>query len=397
MDAASVAARLASPAVVVLAAFLLLAVPVHAQSNAYTSVLDDPLVQSRIETGLDHLYNMEFVKARAYFGSIDRRYPDHPVGPFLLALNTWWTILLDLSDESHDDAFYDAMEEVIDRSDRMLRRNEHDFDAMFFKGAALGFRGRLRSNRGEWFRSARDGIRAMDYVLGVAERDPRNADYAFGKGIYDYYAAAIPDRYPYVKPVMVFFPNGSRSRGIRELERTVEDGRFVRTEAAYFLLQIYYLFENDYDRSVYYATWLRNRHPKNSFFHTFEGRVYAKWGRWEKSRSVFESVVDRYENEAPGYNDAAAVQAYYFLARSHMVYREYETALAYLAELRELSDGTGEDGYFEVLGRLREGMSRDARGERAHAVAAYRQVLRMKDWSGAHQRAKRYLDTPYQG
>jgi tetratricopeptide (TPR) repeat protein len=366
-------------------------------AGTYASVLDDPVVQDRVERGLDHLYNMEFDPARGYFTSIDRRYPDHPVGPFLLALNTWWEILLDLSDESRDDAFYDAMEEVMDRSDRLLKRDPDNFDAMFFKGAALGFRGRLRSNRGAWFRSARDGIRAMDYVLGVAERAPENADYAFGKGIYDYYASAIPSQYPYVKPVMIFFPNGDRARGIRELERTVREGRFIQTEAAYFLLQIYYLFEDDYQKAVHYVTWLRDRHPQNSFFHTFEGRVYAKWGQWEKSGAVFEEVLRRHRNRHSGYNEAMAEQALYFLARSRMMYRDYDQALVYLDDLKALAARDADDSYFEVLGRLREGMARDARGHRTRAVAAYREVLEMQDFAGAHERAKRFLDTPYKG
>ena len=68
--------------------------------------------------------------------------------------------------------------------------------------------------------------------------------------MYDYYAVAIPDKYPFLKPLMLFFPDGDRERGIEALQRTVRDGRFVRTEAAYFLLQIYYLFENDFDHSV---------------------------------------------------------------------------------------------------------------------------------------------------
>ncbi len=381
-------------------AMVLFAVPVSAQStnSQYESVLDDPVVQTRTEKGLDHLYNMEFDPSRAYFTSIDRRYPNHPVGPFLLALNTWWKILLDLSDESYDDEFFSAMDEVIDRSNRLLKKDRENFDAMFFKGAALGFRGRLRSNRGDWLKSGRDGLRAMDYVLGIAERAPENADYAFGKGIYDYYSVVIPDRYPYVKPVMIFFPGGDRERGIQALERTVRHGRFIRTEAAYFLLQIYYLFENDFDKSVHYATWLRERHPQNSFFHTFEGRVYAKWGQWEKSRSVFEAVLKRYRNRHSGYNEAMAEQALYFLARGHMIYREYDVALSYLDDLRALSDRRNdEDGYFEVLGRLREGMAHDARGNRSRAIAAYSEVLDMKDWSGAHERAKRYLDSPYKG
>ena len=371
--------------------------PVTAQSQhaSNTSVLDDVVVQHQTRKGLDYLYDMRFERARRMFELVDEGHPQHPIGPFLLALNTWWEILIDLSDESRDDEFYAAMDEVIRRSDRLLARNKDNFDAWFFKGAALGFRGRLRSNRGDWFRAAKDGIRAMDYVLGVVRREPDNADYAFGKGIYDYYAAAVPDRYPYVKPVMIFFPNGNRARGITELERTVRDGRFIQTEAAYFLLQIYYLFENDYAKSVYYADWLRDRHPDNSFFHTLEGRVYAKWGQWPSVREIFADVLSRYKNRQTGYNAALAEQALYFLARSHMAESSYDSALQFLDQLQSLAARDSEESYFEILGRLRQGMSQDALGRRNEAIAAYQDVLTMEDASGSHDRAQRYLERPF--
>jgi len=371
--------------------------PVAAQSPsaANTSVLDDVVVQHQTKKGLDYLYDMKFERARQMFELVDEGHPQHPIGPFLLALNTWWEILIDLSDESRDDEFYAAMDEVIRRSDRLLDRDKNNFDAWFFKGAALGFRGRLRSNRGDWFKAAKDGIRAMDYVLGVVQREPDNADYAFGKGIYDYYAAAVPDRYPYVKPVMIFFPKGDRNRGIRELERTVRDGRFIQTEAAYFLLQIYYLFEDDYAKSVYYADWLRERHPSNSFFHTLEGRVYAKWGQWPVVREIFGDVLTRYKDRQTGYNAALAEQALYYLARSHMAENSYEMALSFLDQLQSLAARDTEKSYFEVLGRLRQGMSQDALGRRTEAIAAYRDVLEMEDASGSHDRAQRYLQRPF--
>ena len=206
--------------------------PVATQTTGSTSALEDPFVQERAKVGLDHLYDLRFHEAQMVFQEIDRRYPNHPIGPFLGALNTWWEILIDLSDTSHDKAFYAAMDEVIRRSDAMLKRDKTNFDAYFFKGAALGFRGRLRSNRGDWFKAAMDGKRAMDYVLAVARKDPNNADYIFGKGIYDYYAAVVAEKYPFTKPVMVFFPSGDRERGIAELTRTATQGTLIQTEAA---------------------------------------------------------------------------------------------------------------------------------------------------------------------
>lgn len=360
------------------------------------SVLDDPVVVRHAQRGLDSLYNLNFAAAERAFGRVERRYPEHPIAPFLKALNVWWRILVDLEDRSHDAAFFAELEEVIDRADRRLDEDAGDFDGRFFKGAALGFRGRHRSNRRQWFRAARDGKRAMDYVLGVAEENPKVADYQFGKGIYDYYAAMVPERYPWAKPLMVFFPSGSRERGIRLLSQTAREGAFLQTEAVYFLLQIQYLYERDIRRSIELVDWLRNEHPRNSFFHTFEGRVRARAGQWTRVEQIFSEVLERYRSGWSGYNDAVAQQAYYYIARSRLVRDEYRDALAALHQIERLAQGQ-RYGYFKTWGRLRQGMAYDALGRRDLAIDRYRQVLRMPDRAGSHERAERYLQRPYRG
>lgn len=384
--------------IIFVALVLLAAGPARAQTNGRAgsvSVLEDPLVRFQAKRGLDLIYDMKYAQADKLFDQVDVRFPDHPIGPFLHALNTWWKILLDFSDTSHDDAFFDAMDEVVDRADRMLKRDPKNFDAMFFKGAALGFRGRLRSNRRDWFKAASDGKGAMDYVLAVAAKDPSNADYVFGKGLYDYYAAVVPDKYPYVKPVMSFFPKGNRELGLQQLERAANDGYYIRTEAAYFLLQIYYLFEEDFDKSVEYATWLRKEHPGNSFFHALEGRIYARWGDWSRSEAIFADILERYKKGQAGYNAATGEQALYYLARARMGRANYQPALDYLLKLEALSARIPDDTYFKVMGRLRQGMVYDALGQRLVAKDRYKQVLSMKDWAGAHDRAERYLKKAY--
>ena len=167
---------------------------------------------------LDLLYDMRFEEAAQQFQAIGERYPEHPIGPFLDALNIWWKILLDYSNTELDEAFYAEMTGVIERCSAILAADADDFDAMFFKGVALGFRGRLRSNRRDWLRAAADGKRAMDYVLEVAARKPDSHDYAFGRGLYRYYAAVIPSRYPFARPLVAFLPRGDRIAGLAALE-----------------------------------------------------------------------------------------------------------------------------------------------------------------------------------
>lgn len=363
------------------------------------SILENEYVRTRARRGLDLLYDMKFSEAERVFAQISRRYPEHPVGPFMEALSTWWQILLDLPNTSHDDAFYDAMDEVIDRADRMLDENPDSQDAAFFKGAALGFRGRLHSNRHHWIRAAYDAKRAMDYVLGLAEKNPRNDDFIFGKGIYDYYAALVRERYTVAKALMAFFPEGDKERGLRELRRTAEQGWFIQTEATYFLLQINYRYEEDFQKSLQNVRWLRERHPNNPFFHNFEGRVYAKWGRWRKAQGIFDTVLARHAAGRSGYNDHQAEIALYYIGRSHLVYDEYRKALGYFVQLERLTadEEEGEESYYRTLGRLRQGMIYDALGQREIARDRYESVLEMEDHAEAHDRAEKFLDEPYGG
>lgn len=382
--------RLLAPAL--LGMLLLAAPPASAQSS---SILDDPAFKATATRGLDLLYNMQFRQADAIFGALASRYPDHPVGPFLQALVPWWQILMDLSDESHDRVFMDAMSEVIARSDRMLRRDRRSVDARFFKGAALGFRGRHRANRRSFLPAARDGVRAMDYVISVAEDNPQNADFAFGRGIYDYYAAATPERYPWSRPFMTLFPAGSKSRGLAQLHRTFRNGTYLQAEAAYFLLQIYYLFEPDYVKSRQFMNWLRERYPDNAFFHTMEGRVHWRFGNWEQSEGVFRAVMRGYGQGRTGYNDAAAEQALFYLARIEERKGNPGQALALLTRLEQLGARRPDDSPFVILGRLRHGMMHDVRGEREQALRRYREVLDMPNFSDSHDRARQYMRRAY--
>jgi tetratricopeptide (TPR) repeat protein len=361
-----------------------------------SSVLNDEFVRRRGKRGLELLYNMRSDSARTIFRSIDERYPKHPIGPFLQGLNLWWTIMLDLTDTSHDEAFFDVMDEVIDRSDELLDEDPDHFDALLFKGAAHGFKARLASNRRNWWKALRNGQKAIGPARRVATiAPPDNGDYVFGKGLYDYYTAILEEEYPIVKTFTWMIPDGNRTRGLRLLKRTAEEGYYVRTEALYYLTQVHYLYEEDYTASRRYVRRLRERHPDNPFFHNFEGRVYARWGRWDKAQKVFAEVAERCEEGQAGYEVHMEEIARYYLGRAHLYDRRYEEALTHLHRLEELTSRDVEENRFRILGVLYQGMVYDAKGDRDRAVRLYERVLDMDDPVGVHDRAERYLDDPY--
>ena len=370
----------------------------HGSYGIKGSVLENEALLSDAESGLSRLYNMEYESADSIFLSIEGRYPDHPIGPFLRALVLWWRILpaLESGTEASDEAFYAAMAEVIKRSDRLLDENDQDFDAMFFKGAALGFRGRLLSNRRKWLRAAKDGKKALEYVFDIARADTLNADFQFGTGVYNYFASVIPQKYPIVKPILFFFPDADREAGIRSLKFTAAEGRLIRTEATYFLLQIYLFYEPDFEESVQYSSWLTRRYPDNAFFRLLQGRVYVRWNQWSRAMNAFEWVIDGHEEGRAGYTDALAAAALYFKGRYDVQGNRFEDALVAFRGVEILSAPQRVDSFYRVNALLRLGMIHDIRGARKNALAAYRSVLKLEDRGEAHKKARLFKKEPYQ-
>lgn len=371
---------------------VLVIVPARAQSY---SILGDSLVMEQAEEGLHLVYNLQFDSAAVIFEGITRKHPRHPIGPFFEGLNIWWQIMGNLHDDRHDKRFNRLMQDVIDRADKLLDRDEENVDGLFFKGLGLSFRGRLHSNRRHWLRSIRDARGAIKQVVRLAETNAESDDFYFGWGIYDYFADALPDERKWLAPLTLFFPNGDRERGIEELQRTFEHGRLLRAEAAYFLFQIYTNYEPDYNRSLEYITWLRVRYPRNVIFRSLEGRAYARFGRWDEAVRIFNEQLTKWEAGEDGYNDALAEQSLYYLARAEMARGAFHDALDYLKRLNDLTEPLGDDSAFHVLGLLRQGMAFDALGYRRYAEMRYKQVIPMDNWSGSRERAKRYLERPY--
>lgn len=385
--------RPATGVLLVLLAALSAAVPAHGQP---TSILQDPYFQDEARRGLKYMYDMDFGAADEVFVRLTARYPDHPVGPYLQAMLPWWAIQLEPDDPSQDARVFEGMERVIDLSERRLKKNPADLDALFFKSGAYALRGRLHADRRHWIKAARDGQHALGSLKEVVKRDPDNNDLYFGLGLFDYLADVVPKQHKILRPFSRLFPKGNKDRGITELERAMTQGQFVSTEAAYALLQVHYVFEKDYQASLRYALWLRARHPDNSIFHVYEGRIYERLGRFREAARVFHDVRGRHAKGQSGYTDAMAEQALYLLARVEMWQGRHNEALAYIEQLERLTATRPAITEYKALGRLRKGMALDAMGRRQDAVRCYRDVLSMKNGdSDIRSRAKTFLRKPY--
>lgn len=354
---------------------------------------------SLVTKGIHQIYNIKFDSAETTFRKLIADYPDHPAGRFFLAMIDWWKILLDSDSEEYDDLFFQKLEDVIFQCDQILEKEPDNIDALFFKGGAIGFRGRLRAYRESWLKAADDGREALPIVEKAAELDPSNVDVQLGFGIYDYYASVIPEEYPILKPLMIFFPEGDKQKGLKELNNVAQNGKYAKFEAQYFLMTIYYNYENNPYKAEEYAKKLTKDFPDNPSFERWRGRIAVKTGDHSLSFKVFKDVMRKAKENFPGYNSLKSKrEAAYYIGLHYQNLSQYDSSKYFFKECAELSKKIEEDeeaSGFLINSYLYLGMINDIQENRERATEYYEKLLDMKEYGKSHSLAKQYLEKPY--
>jgi tetratricopeptide (TPR) repeat protein len=350
---------------------------------------------STVSKGIKEIYSIKFPDAEMTFRKLIADYPDHPAGRFFLAMIDWWKILLDLDNESFDDIFYQKLEDVIYQCDEILNKEPENVDALFFKGGAIGFRGRLRATRESWIKAADDGREALPIVERAHNIDPSNVDVQLGFGIYNYYASVIPQEYPIIKPLMLFFPSGDKQKGIEQLTNTAYNGKYAKYEARYFLMTLYYNYENNPAKATEFAELLTNDFPDNPSFERWYGRIAIKKGDTKKASEIFRSILAKSEKKLTGYNtNRVKREAVYYIAVNYRSTFQPDSALIYFEECEKLSRiiDTEEESGFLINSVLYIGMLHEQMGNKDKAIQRYEQLLDMREYGSSHSVAEDNLE-----
>jgi len=362
---------------------------------SFSIFAQNPDFDSRVNDGIKQIYNIKFAEAETTFRSVIADYPQHPAGRFFLAMIDWWKILLDPDNESYDEIFFQKLEDVIYQCDQLLDKNPKNIDALFFKGGSIGFRGRLRAFRESWLKAADDGREALPIVEEAAALDPNNMDVKLGFGIYNYYAEVIPNENPLIKPLMIFFPSGDKEKGIEQLKNTAFNGKFAKYEARYFLMTLYYRYENNAIIADDYAKLLCDDFPDNPVFEKWRGRVAVRRGDYFLADSVFRNVLLKADKNYFGYKRPNSLrEAAYYVGNNLKNYGQLDSAKIFLdrciSESRKI-DEEGEESGFQVNAVLFLAQIAETQNRKNEAIKLYEEILEMNDYGRSHLTAENSL------
>ncbi len=314
----------------------------------YDGLLKHPGVQIESAEAINQMYNYKFYEADKEFRWLRLRYPKHPMPYFMLGLAEWWKIVPNTDVTDYDNTCLMYMDSTITLAEKLYDESDNKLEPAFFLAAAYAFKGRLYSERKKWTKATLAGKNALKYF----DKCKGNADFSpellFGDGMYNYYAQWIPENYPLLKPILMFFPKGNKQGGIKQLEKTANTAFYTRVEARYFLVQIYSM-ENQYDKAYDMSKYMWEQYPDNPFFERYYARSAFVRGRINEAETVSKDILAKIERTQSGYEGVSGRTAAYILAYiNHLIYKKLPEAKLYYQQSIDFAKQTNSSnaGYY---------------------------------------------------
>lgn len=363
--------------------------------NIKGMLLLDVDLQYELEGALDNLYNFKYATAEKQFKSIKRRYPEHPLPYFLLGLSNWWKIVpTNIQTLQYDDLFFAYMDSTIQKAEKLYKKDSKNFEAAFFLSAAYGFTGRLHSERSNWRKATVASKRALEYLEKAKAGNGLSPEFLFGEALFNYYAVWIHENYKFLRPVLMFFPDGDKRLGLKQLRFVADNGFYTGPESKFFLMKILANEENNLGEALVLSRDLATKYPDNAYFQRFYARLLFVQGHFTAAEQVSMDILNKLQKQMPGYEPISGRYASYILAYINQhKYRDLAQAKEYYQRSIMFAEMTGErdSGYF-LNSYLNLARISSQEKDTAKAKHYYTIVMNAMDKKSAgYKEAKEYL------
>jgi len=361
-------------------------------------ILLDEDIKLELDGAVHNLYNFKFDQADKQFRSLRRRYPRHPMAYFLLGLSTWWRIMpSNTEDTQYDRRFLAYMDTAITKAERLYEHDPQNLEACFFLAAAHGFTARLQAERHHWRKATVSSRHALENLDKSRQANGLSPEFLFGEALFNYYAVWIGEEYPWLRPVLLFFPKGNRELGLQQLTTVANTAVYTGPEAQVFHLRI--LNSPQEKRSVEalpLAQQLAKQYPDNAYLQRYYALLCFQQGHQFECERTSRDILDKLNRGLPGYESTSGRYASYFLGWLQQYhYRDlakaqdsYQRCVVFAETSGQMEGGV----YLFATGNLAKIAVQQHNNSAARRY--YRVVVEQADHkSPLYQEAKTYLKT----
>ena len=363
------------------------------QSHAQDSTLWVPPQKDSLLVILDHAYNLEFDVFDKKVAAYQKQFPDRPEALFIDVIALWIKVTADIHNPEYDEAFNDTLDVIIDKLE--------DYDdgplsevAEFYANATAGFKAIISVTRKNWFSAALQARVAIRGIEDALDGKISNPDAKFGTGLYLYYADIIPDKYPILKPLFLFYPGGDKKQGLADLQETIKFGVFAKVVAAYMKGVILYTREKQPSKAFKIMKDLTDAYPQNPTFIMWQISIAITLRKFDLALRLVDIYFERVKNGLPYYPQHKMRIVNYRYGVIYYKLSKYKTALEYLYKAIKPLEEPLESNLerYKVYSLLQAGYCLKSMDRFEKAKGMFEVVLQHTEYRGSHDIAHDYLN-----
>lgn len=245
-------------------------------------------IKDLIKQGLDYSYNFQLKKAEETFNKIITKNPNDPRG-YHYASGIYLWIFLSNKDKNDYDSFMNYSSMAIDKASKILDGKEDDETALYTLGANYGFRAMAFMKSNSYINAVWAIKNSNKYLKETLEKNPKNYDAYLGLGLFNYAISLVPGVFKWVLKMAGL--SGDRDEGITFLKYAYRNGNNTKTEAAYYLSQIYSETLIDYNTAQGYLRQLLKEYPDNILFQYSEAVVLIKSRHPDEAEKILRKII----------------------------------------------------------------------------------------------------------
>ncbi len=267
------------------------------------------------------VYEDRFAESIALFDSLQIHHPEHPAPYFYkaAAYQTWMTSFrFNKYQKEHEE----NVQLAIEAGDALLKQNQDDPWLNFYIGASYGYRAFFKLRSYNFIGAYRDGTKGIKNFKIALEKDSELYDVYLGLGSYHYWRTA---RSNFIR-VIAFWMRDKRELGLRQMQFSIDHGRYCPAEASLVLVTALYDYEK-YDEAI--ATlqdFMRSSDVQVTSSWYMLGRLQVATSDWLGAKTSFEQVLERLDTN-PDASKGYQTECLYWIAHSENQLGSPEIAL----------------------------------------------------------------------
>ena len=268
-------------------------------SLAQAQLLDDPATVRLVQETIDHIYNYEFDEAQALSQQVRTKYPQHPVTHLLKAFQMYWQYLPIQDNKAKSAEYLRTLNQCLAAVEKQYGSDSKNPEAVFFTLAARGYMAVMYNYQREFLKAVGEAQKAYSALTTSLKLTEKNPEFYFTTGMYNYYVVTYPEDNPIVKPVMIFFKNGDKALGLKQIDIATQRGVITRAEACSYLAHIYLEHESQPQRALVYTRKLAGWYPQNPIYKIMHTEALLLSGRYAEAEKELPALRKRTDGFYP--------------------------------------------------------------------------------------------------